>query len=136
VLSSRARLERVQRDVEELDVAARCRLLPGELAAGSIPGEADCYLLRRVLTRLDDSAARTVLQSVRRALSAGSRLLLCEAPLGAGVLALQSEQYELALGRGRVRDVSELSALCADSGLGIERVERDAELVLFVLRAS
>jgi hypothetical protein len=103
------------------DVAARIQIVSGSFFE-SIPEGADAYVLRRIVHDWEDADAVKILGNVRRAMSAGSTLLILEALIDsatqpAGLMDLMM----LVLG-GRERSEAEYRELVASAGFSLKRV--------------
>jgi orsellinic acid C2-O-methyltransferase len=69
--------EAAQRHLESLGLAERCEVVTGSFFE-SVPGPADGILLKSILHDWDDHQCRTILETCRRALAPGGRLLIVE----------------------------------------------------------
>jgi predicted O-methyltransferase YrrM len=66
-----------RRRFEEAGLAARCEFVVGDFFR-SVPPGADAYVLKSVIHDWDDAHGVQILESCRRAMAAGARLLLAE----------------------------------------------------------
>ena len=134
-------LDGARRNLERAGVAGRCELVGGNFFE-SVPGGADCYLLKRVLHDWDDERAAAVLRSCRRAMPARARLLVIEQALPERMAACAAHQeaarmdlHMLLMAGGRERTEGEYRRLLEDAGFGIRRV-LPAALNVCVIEAS
>ncbi|SHM94855.1 methyltransferase [Roseibium suaedae] len=98
----------------------------------SVPSRADVYLFSRVFHDFDDTAAATILQNTRKALSGHERLYLIDMMAGgqdAGSRASSQDIFMLAQLGGRERTAAEFSALLADNGFETLSVKSTASPV-------
>lgn len=112
----------------------RCRFVGGSFF-DSVPGGGDTYILSRVLHDWSDAAAGRILDSCRRAMAPGSKLLIVE-PLrfadGRNERSLPFDLLLLAHCEGRLRSFEEYRALLETAGFGEPRlalVGRQASVV-------
>jgi len=117
-------VERARPRLEAAGVAGRCALEVGSFFE-TAPGGADAYLLGSILHDWDDAKAGRILANLRRAIPAGSRLLLLEhvLPLGDGLPfgKLLDLHMMLVLG-GHERTEAEFRQLFAAHGFRLTRV--------------
>lgn len=110
--------------LERAGVAGRCRSVGGSFFE-SVPEGADAYVLRAVLHDWDDASCGRILETVRRALGPGGRVLIVERVIEAPNQGRDAKLSDLNMlvgpgGRERTRD--EFAALLASSGLRLEHV--------------
>ncbi len=109
-------------------LAQRATAVGGDFVADALPRGADIASLIRVAFDHHDSKVLAILRSVRAALPAGGTLLLAEPMSGTpGAEAMGDAYfgfYLLAMGRGRPRTVSQLTALLQAAGFGDVRTLR------------
>lgn len=110
-------------ELEALGVADRREAVGGsffdEVPAG------DLILLKAVLHDWDDPHAQTILQSCRRAIAPGGRLLVIErvlSPPNEGLEAKSADLNMLVRAGGRERTAEEFAALLASAGFALARV--------------
>lgn len=106
------------------DIGKRCVIVPGSFL-DDVPKAQDLYILCRVLADWDDSRAKVILATCRRAMAPGSRLLIIEGlarPQAAAGARGMLDLHLLLLIGGRERSEAELSALLFDSGFDIRSV--------------
>lgn len=115
---------------EQPHVIAGASLGPRVEAAGgdffaAVPSGGDLYLLKNVLHNWDDAQARTLLETCRRALSPGARLLVIESLLPEGPSSdpavFFADLHMLALDGGRERTATEYRALFSAAALRLQR---------------
>ncbi|MBB1077015.1 methyltransferase domain-containing protein [Rhodoferax sp. 4810] len=120
-------LELTQKSHSAQGVDGRMQYCPGSFFDDPIPQGADLITLVRVAHDHSDAAVMKILKNIHRALPAGGALLLAEPmaqepgdkPLADAYFHL----YLLAMGSGRFRTPSELSAMLKDCGFAsVERV--------------
>ncbi|WP_198370159.1 methyltransferase [Roseomonas rosulenta] len=114
--------------LEQAGIAARCRLVAGDMFA-AIPEGGDALILSRVVHDWNDAEAMALLVRCRAALAEGGRLLLIErlpeehatpTPVAQGHAL--SDLNMLVRTGGRERTLSEYGALLGAVGLGVRRV--------------
>jgi hypothetical protein len=113
--------------LEEAGVADRCAVVAGDLFTG-VPTEADAYVLKSVLHDWPDEQALAILAACRRAMPAGSVLLLLERvlagpPYPPEAVPIAFSDLNMLVGPGgqeRTRD--EYEALLRKAGLTVTRV--------------
>jgi hypothetical protein len=102
---------------------ARCQVLEGSFF-DTVPSGRDAYLLSRVLHDWDDDHAARILQSTRRAMTAGTTLLIIERMLGPdspSVEATLSDLNMLLMNGGCERTSAEFEVLLAAAGFSLAR---------------
>jgi demethylspheroidene O-methyltransferase len=112
--------ERASERLAAQGLAPRVRVSSGDFLCDALPRGADVASLIRIVHDHDDAQALALLQAVHQALPAGGTLLLAEPmsgtpgaePIGDAYFGF----YMLAMGRGRPRRVSELTALLLAAG--------------------
>jgi O-methyltransferase domain len=113
--------------LEAAGVAGRCTLVGGDFLA-SVPGGGDTYILKWVLHDWDDARAATILRHCRRAMPAGSRLLLIERVVPPGTAtaahqqALWADVHMLVLFGGRERTAEQFARLLDRAGFRLGQV--------------
>ncbi len=101
-------------------LAPRSKVASGSFRSDSLPGGADAISLVRVLYDHEDSTIAALLAKCFDALPSGGRLIISEpmrgnaAPTRAGDVYFAL--YTLAMGTGRARSATEISALCDAAG--------------------
>ncbi|HSP19538.1 MAG TPA: methyltransferase, partial [Myxococcaceae bacterium] len=114
---------------ERSGLLGRVRLEPGDVFT-RVPEGLPAYVLKDVLHDWDDARALAVLEVVRRAMPAGSRLLLVELLLERGavepVAAMADLQMLAVTDGGRQRSVEQLAALLGRAGFSRPVVHRTA----------
>jgi hypothetical protein len=110
-------------------VGDRCTTMAGDFFKSSPPPGADCYLLRLILHDWDDAHAVQILKSVRRAMTAGARLLVIDHLLPARADASQDSRRALDIDihmfvmfGGRERTEGEMFKMLEAVGFEVERV--------------
>jgi SAM-dependent methyltransferase len=111
--------------VDAIDLADRCQVLTGNFFE-HVPAGADCYLLANVLHDWDDTQARRILRTCRRAMNRGGRVLIAERLIperpGDAVPALLSDINMLVITGGQERTNTEYGDLLASAGFTIGKV--------------
>lgn len=114
---------RAQRRIAEAGLAERCATVAGD-AFDSVPQDADCYLLARVLHDWDDDRALTILRNCCRVMPDGGRLLVLERILPAALQSSPSLQAAamadltmLVVTGGRERTEAEYRGLLSAAGV-------------------
>lgn len=109
-------------------VAGRCTTVAGDFFK-SVPPEGDCYLLRFILHDWDDPHALQILQSVRRAMAPGSRLLVIDHLLPARAdaspdsrVALNMDIHMFVMFGSRERTEEDIRTMLTAAGFDVERV--------------
>ena len=122
-------------------VADRCTTVAGDFFK-SVPPEGDCYLLRLILHDWDDAHALRILETVRRAMGPGSRLLVIDHLLPARAdaspesrVALNMDMHMFVLFGSRERTEADLRQMLAAAGYEVERVAPTAPTRTVVARA-
>jgi SAM-dependent methyltransferase len=103
---------------------ARIEFVAGDFFA-SVPAGADAYLLRWILHDWPDRRASDILQTVRRALKPGARLMLVDAVVPPGPedsFGKWADLLMLVMLAGRERTEAEFRALLAGAGFDLEQV--------------
>lgn len=110
--------------LEAAGLAARCDLRAGSFF-DPLPAGSDAYLLSRVLHDWDDGYAAQILQSTRRAMAAGAKLLIIErmlCPESPSVEATLSDLNMLLMNGGCERTRAEFEALLDAAGFRLARI--------------
>jgi demethylspheroidene O-methyltransferase len=115
---------------ERLGLSERAQAIGGDFHRDALPSGCDIVSLIRVIYDHDDEPALNILRTARRALSVGGTLLMAEPmastagaePMGAAYFGM----YLLAMGSGRSRSVTELTALLRAAGFDDVRERRTA----------
>ncbi|MGW6690442.1 methyltransferase [Streptomyces sp. NPDC054961] len=105
-------------------LAGRYEIEGGDFFA-TVPTGGDFYVLKHILHDWDDEDALRILGSVRRAATAGARLLVVDMVLpeaSAPHPGVEMDIVMLMLLRGRERTAAELDALLARAGFRVERI--------------
>jgi SAM-dependent methyltransferase len=109
-------------------VAGRCTTVAGDFFK-SVPPEGDCYLLRLILHDWDDPHALRILESVRRAMAPGSRLLVIDHLLPARAdaspdsrVALIMDIHMFVMFGSRERTEEDMRTMLAAAGFDVERI--------------
>jgi O-methyltransferase domain len=117
-------VERARPVLEAAGVSGRCTVEGGDFFE-AVPRGADAYLLGRILHDWDDARAGLILDNLRRAMSAGAKLLLVEHVLpdgdGASSGKLRDLHMMVMLG-GLERTEAEYRRLFAGHGFRLTRV--------------
>lgn len=117
--------EAARSNVEVAGVSGRCEFVAGSFFE-SIPSGADAYLMRWILHDWDDQQSIAILQTCRRAMAPGSKLIVIERLLPDGnnldLEALIADINMLVQVGGRERTVAEFTALFEAADLRLERV--------------
>ena len=104
-------------------LADRCQLLAGSFFE-SVPAGGDGYILSRILHDWHDDQAIHILQTIRRAMTGGGRLLIVERVVDAekpSVDATHTDIHMLVMTGGRERTVAEFQTLLAASDFELVR---------------
>jgi O-methyltransferase domain/Dimerisation domain len=104
-------------------LAGRCQLLTGSFFE-SVPAGGDGYILSRILHDWHDDQAIHILQTIRRAMTGGCRLLIVERVVDAekpSVEAAHTDIHMLVMTGGRERTVAEFQTLLAASDFELVR---------------
>lgn len=123
-----AAVARAEQGFQAEGMAARVRVVGGDIKADGLPAGADIISLVRVLLDHDDDGALAILRAVRKALPAGGTLLITEPmsetpgaePVGDAYFGL----YLLAMGSGRTRPPREHKAMLRAAGFDQSRLVR------------
>jgi O-methyltransferase domain len=102
----------------------RCELIAGDFFV-SVPPDADCYILKRVLHDWDDESCISILRNCREAMNADGRVLTIEGVIPPGNDPHPNKEGDLVmmvLLRGRERTVAEFQALYEAAGLRVTRI--------------
>ena len=94
------------------------------LAESNLPNGKPTYIIRHVLHDWTDSDVVAILSAVRRAMSAGSRLLLVEMLLqpGSSRFVRTTSMQVLAMNNGVTRTQEEMERLLAKTGFKVKKV--------------
>lgn len=106
----------------------RYRALAGDFFE-SVPGGGDAYLLKWILHDWSDTACVAILQSCRRAMALGGRLLVAEYVLGPGFASPEGELMDLTMmvmNGGRERSLDTFASLFAAAGFRLTSATRTA----------
>jgi hypothetical protein len=105
--------------------AGRLKLIEGDLFSGPFPAGGDIYVLSNIIHDWDDDAANTIFMHSRRAMHAGSRLLLIEEIMPESVSmspsTVANDFSMLLLTGGKERTESEYRVLLSSSGFSLRR---------------
>jgi hypothetical protein len=116
-----------RRRFERSGLLGRVRLEPGDVFA-AVPEGLPAYVLKDVLHDWDDARASALLQTVRRAMRQGARLLLVELLLERGAVeslaGLTDLQMLAVTDGGRQRSVQQLALLLRGAGFSAPAVHR------------
>lgn len=119
---------RAETRIEDAGLGARIKALGGDCRAGPLPEGADLATLIRVLHDHDDNDALRILETARKALAPGARLLVAEPVAGAAGAPRIGDAYFgvylRVMGSGRPRSVAETSALLRRAGFSRIRPHR------------
>ena len=111
--------------LRELGMADRCTVIGGSFFE-MVPSGGDAYLLKLILHDWEDEPARKILATVRRAISAGVRLLVVDRVLPEdrplSVADAVSDLNMLVMLEGKERAPSQLASLVEASGFRLERI--------------
>ncbi|MHB8612036.1 MAG: methyltransferase [Candidatus Dormibacteraceae bacterium] len=117
-----------QEYLQRRGVADRCTTVAGDFFKSVVPG-GDCYMLRLILHDWDDADAMRILESVRRAMTPGSQLLVIDHVLPARAdaspesrVALNMDIHMFVLFGSRERTEADLRQMLAAAGFEVERV--------------
>jgi demethylspheroidene O-methyltransferase len=104
--------ERARSRLGAAGLGSRAQVYGGDFTSTALPLGADVVTLVRVLHDHEDASVRALLQSVRRALPCGGRVVIAEPMRGLRRSVPAAERYLdfylLAMGQGRVRSAAEL----------------------------
>jgi len=121
VFDTPAGMDRAAETLARVGVADRARAVAGDFFQ-SVPEGGDAYILKSVIHDWDDARSRTILQSCRRAMGAGGKLLLVEPLLPPKVESpaitgmVMSDLNMLVVAGGRERTEVEFRALLESAG--------------------
>jgi SAM-dependent methyltransferase len=125
LLETPAVAARAAAELDAIDIADRCEVLPGDFFE-RVPDGADCYVMANVLHDWDDARAIEILRNCRRSMATGGRVLIVERLIsddpGQAVPALLSDINMLALTGGQERTNAEYGELLAAAGLNLGNV--------------
>ncbi len=117
-----------ERHLHALGLADRCEVVTGSFFE-AIPGPADVCLLKSIIHDWDDDRSRAILETCRRALAPGGKLLVIERLMPERLEASPAHQaiarsdLNMLVGPGgRERTEAEFRALLAAAGLRLNRV--------------
>ena len=117
-------IEDARQILEEVGVVDRCELVGGSFF-DAVPTGGDAYILRNIIHDWEDDQAVAILTNCRRAMAAGTRLVLVERYLAtdphAALLVLHADLEMLVNVGGRERTTDEYAALLARSGLRLTK---------------
>lgn len=122
--------------LREAGVASRCELVGGDFFV-SVPPGGDAYVMAHILHDWEDEPAEKLLRNIRRAIAAGTRLLVIEKIIPAGdgpSLAKLMDIHMLVLTGGLERTEEEFRGLLARAGFRLEVVTPTAS-IMHVLEA-
>ena len=106
-------------------VRVRCDVVGGDMLE-AVPGEADLYIIKRVLMICSDAEAATVLKNCAAHMRSGRKVLVVEMvmpPVGESGPATTFDILMLLANKGgRIRTEAEFRALFAEAGLKLDRV--------------
>ncbi|MDF2996111.1 MAG: uncharacterized protein K0R27_1748 [Xanthobacteraceae bacterium] len=114
-------LARVPDAVGQFVRAGRCDLRSGDFFS-EVPAGGDAYVLNWILHDWDDAAATGILRCCHRAMAPGSRLMLCEAVLGAPATDADGTLLDImmmVMTGGRERTLAEFRTLLEAAGFSV-----------------
>lgn len=117
-------VEGVSAALQAAGVAARCEIRAGSFFE-AVPAGGDVYILQTVIHDWDDEPSVRILQSCRRSMRNGSKLLLVEqvVPVGNGYHSSKVDDLNmLVLYRGRERTAEEFRRLLTTAGFTLSRI--------------
>ncbi len=117
-------VERADKRLQELGIADRCKLVPGDFFV-SVPGGADIVTLKDIIHDWDDERARAILSNIRRSMAGTAKLLLIERLIPPGNAPSYGKLVDvtmLVLTGGRERTEDEYRALLGAAGFTIRSV--------------
>jgi 2,7-dihydroxy-5-methyl-1-naphthoate 7-O-methyltransferase len=118
---------RAREHLAGLGVDSRCEIV-GQSFFDPLPAGADVYLLSRVIHDWDDDAARAILRRCAEAAGTSGRVLVIEAHAGGDPAAFAEMNLRmLVLAGGRERTLDDYSALAADAGLQVTKINEITE---------
>lgn len=110
-----------------LGVAERVTFVVGDFLS-EIPVEADIYVLKAVLQQREDTDARIILRSCRKAMRPGAKLIVIERLMPERATddpaAIMLDLHMMAISGGKTRTRAEMEALLAEAGLAITKTSR------------
>lgn len=112
------------REMERSAVATRCEVVPADMFQ-SVPSGGDAYILKRILHDWNDAEATQILESCRRAVVPGGRVLVMELvvkPSNQPDAAKWMDLNMLVMLTGRERTEAEFADLYARAGFRLTRV--------------
>jgi hypothetical protein len=115
---------RAAASIEAARLAGRCRTVGGDFFVG-VPAGSDAYLLKWILHDWDDTASIDILRSCRRAMNAGSRLIVVEHMIGPHETFVHDTLMDvnmMVMTGGKVRSREEFAALFAEAGFRLVSV--------------
>ena len=108
--------------LQKRGILSRVTVHEGDFLTDPLPPGADVLSLIRVLHDHDDESARVLLRRAHEALEPGGNLVIAEPIAGARGSERVGDAYFnfylLAMGRGRIRNVAEITSLLEASGFG------------------
>jgi len=111
--------------LDPLGLAGRLSFVAGDFLT-EIPVEADLYLLKAVLQQEDDVHAQTILETVRRAMLDGARLVVIERLMPVhpadDPAAVMIDLHMMVISGGHARTQAEMEALLARAGLSVSSI--------------
>jgi demethylspheroidene O-methyltransferase len=132
---------RARAALEQRGISSRVSVHEGDFLADPLPRGADVLSLVRILHDHDDDSARVLLARAHDALAPGGILMIAEPMADAGGGERVGDAYFgfylLAMGRGRARSATEISALLDAAGFGaIRALKSRRPLLVSVLIAQ
>jgi len=120
--------ERAREYLAGLGLDSRCEIV-GQSFFDPLPAGADVYMLSRVIHDWDDAAASAILRRCAEAAGSSGRVLVIESHATDGDPAAFAEMNlrMLVLAGGRERTLDDYSALAADAGLQVTKVNEITE---------
>ncbi|HZJ12925.1 MAG TPA: methyltransferase [Methyloceanibacter sp.] len=113
-----------------LGVAERVAFVAGDFLS-EIPVEADIYVLKAVLQQHEDTDARIILQSCRKALRPGAKLMVIERLMPERAMddpaAIMLDLHMMAISGGKARTRPEMEALIAEAGLRVAKCPKTSD---------
>ena len=123
-------LDDAMRLFDVLEFADRIEFLPGD-AREEVPTSADIYVLKSVLQQHDDTDAAAILESCRRAMTPGARLVIYERLMpedaSADPEAIMIDLHMMAITGGKTRTLAEMERLIAGAGLSVAGHRKTAD---------
>jgi hypothetical protein len=118
-------IDTAKKYLEPLGLAGRVSFVAGDFLT-EIPVEADLYLLKAVLQQQDDVRAHTILETVRRAMPDGARLVIIERLMlvhpANDPAAVMIDLHMMVISGGRARTRAEMEALLAHAELSVRSI--------------